>query len=134
MVGFRELLPCVHGRGDHGDSSVVDTWLVIRGQDSTHIAGVSLQPPRAQGFCAFLRVRATTCSPCGRGRDVWHHRVQGGHGRHNQFALASSARACCSGPALPAPTPAGCATIFVQCNFLYFLGCFQLGNLKMSDI
>ena len=63
------------------------------------------------------------------------------HGRHHQRALALPARVCYNGRpahvglmAQPAPVPTGRATIFVQRNFLYFLGCFQLGTLKMGHI
>ena len=62
--------------------------------------------------------------------------------------LASPARACrsshpvCAGlaampaglVAMPSPSPAGLVAIFVQCSFMCFLCCFQLGNLKISHI
>ena len=63
------------------------------------------------------------------------------HEREHQHTLASLARVCYNGRlahagllAQLAPVPTGHAIIFVQRNFLCFLGCFQLGKLEMSHI
>ena len=111
------------------------------GQDSKHIVGGDCRTPRAQVGHPFSQAGATTCTSCGHGRDGRHHHARCRHGRHHQCTLTSLAKACyCNRPAhvglaaLPVPVPTSCAAIFVQGNFLCFLKCFQLGNLKISHI
>ena len=143
--GFRN--PCMHGLGSRGGSYI--RWVnpspmvgirhIIQGLGlCARCRWHSLAPPRT-GWLPLLMGGGNSGCP------VWvppgcaaPPRVMWTFEAH-QCMLASLARPCCNGcptraglTALPALAPVGYATIFVQCNVLSFLVCFQ--NLKMNHI